>query len=63
MTLEALKTEIEALPEEQFAELWRWMAEREWGQWDDELEVDITEGKLDFLLLEAAEAAAIGAFK
>lgn len=63
MTLDALKIEIEALPETEFAELRRWIAERDWDQWDEQLEADVAAGKLDFLIQEAADAAAAGTLR
>jgi transcriptional regulator with AAA-type ATPase domain len=32
--IDDLKTEIERLPSEEFAELFRWLSEKEWERWD-----------------------------
>lgn len=32
--VEELKTEIERLPQEEFAELVRWLSEKGWERWD-----------------------------
>ncbi|MDF0646001.1 MAG: hypothetical protein P0111_18385 [Nitrospira sp.] len=55
-----LKTEIESLPPEEFAELVRWLSEKDWEQWDKQIETDSTAGRLDFLVDEALEAKAKG---
>ena len=61
--VDELKTEIERLPPEQFAELARWLSEKDWEQWDKEIEADTTAGKLDFLVREAIEEKAKGPLK
>lgn len=53
--MEELKTEIERLPQGEFAELVRWLSERDWERWDKEIEADSAVGKLDFLVREALE--------
>lgn len=53
MTVEELFVEIEALPEREFLRLRRWIAEKEWERWDRQLERDVAEDKLDFLIEEA----------
>lgn len=55
-----LKTEIESLPPEEFAELVRWLSEKDWERWDKQIETDSTAGRLDFLVDEALEAKAKG---
>ena len=60
MTLDALKTMIEAVPETEFAQLRRWMADRDWERWDEQLEADVALGKLDFLLDDVSEAIQLG---
>jgi hypothetical protein len=56
LSLEKIQMEIEALPEEDFARLRQWFAEKDWERWDEQLESDIETGKLDFLLDEASAA-------
>ena len=58
-----LKTEIDRLPQEEFAELVRWLSEKDWEQWDKEIEADSAVGKLDFLVREALEEKAKGTLK
>jgi hypothetical protein len=50
-----LKAEIERLPIEEFAEIFRWMSEKDWERWDKEIEADSQDGMLDFLVREARE--------
>jgi hypothetical protein len=60
MQVEQLQMEIEALPRKEFMRLRRWFAEKDWEQWDKQLETDVAAGKLDFLLEEALAAKAQG---
>lgn len=54
--VEKLKMEIETLPQEEFAELVRWLSEKDWDTWDRAIEADSQAGKLDFLVREAHAA-------
>jgi hypothetical protein len=56
LEIKELQQEIEALSKEDFRLLRRWFAEKDWEQWDTQLETDVAAGKLDFLLAEASEA-------
>lgn len=58
MAIERLQAEIEALSDEDFAQLRDWFFERDWERWDRQLEADVAEGKLDFLIEEARLAQA-----
>jgi len=53
MGLEEIKTAIEGLPESEFVEIRKWVAERDWQMWDQELEADSKAGKFNFLIREA----------
>jgi hypothetical protein len=53
--IDELKAEIESLPSEEFAEIFRWLSEKGWERWDLEIEADTQGGKLDFLMREARE--------
>lgn len=48
-TLAEIEEAIEQLPPETFRELREWIAERDWKQWDTQLEADAAAGKLDAL--------------
>ena len=61
--VEKLKSEIERLPKDEFAELVRWLSEKDWERWDKEIEADSEGGKLDFLVREALDAKAKGTLK
>jgi hypothetical protein len=53
MQVEQLQIEIESLPHKEFMRLWRWFMQKDWERWDQQLELDVAAGKLDFLLEEA----------
>ncbi len=61
--IDQLKADIETLPGEEFAELFRWLSEKDWEGWDNEIEADSQAGRLDFLVLEAREQKAKGTLK
>lgn len=53
--IKKIKNEIEKLPESDFSELRRWIAEKDWKKWDKKIEKDSKANKLDFLIDEAKE--------
>ncbi len=61
--IDQLKADIETLPGEEFAELFRWLSEKDWEQWDKEIEANSQAGRLDFLVREAREEKAKGTLK
>lgn len=61
--VDELKIEIERLPREEFTELVRWLSEKDWERWDEEIIADSQAGKLDFLVREALDAKAKGRLK
>jgi hypothetical protein len=61
--MDKLKAEIESLPREEFAEIFRWLSEKDWERWDKEIEDDSQSGRLDFLVREAREDKAKGNLK
>jgi hypothetical protein len=56
--IDKLKAEIEGLPSQDFAEIVRWLLEKDWERWDKEIQADSQAGKLDFLVHEAREEKA-----
>ncbi|MGD8588549.1 MAG: hypothetical protein PVG22_06925 [Chromatiales bacterium] len=52
-TVEEIQSEIESLPHQEYIRLIRWIHQKDWQDWDKELEEDVSSGKLDFLLDEA----------
>jgi len=61
--IDELKAEIERLPSEEVAEIFRWLAEKDWEKWDKEMEADSLAGRLEFLVREAREDKAKGTLK
>ena len=55
-TVAEIQKAIKDLPKADYARLKRWVDEYDWEQWDRQIEADSEEGRLDFLLDEAAEA-------
>jgi hypothetical protein len=54
--VEQLEEQIQQLSPAEFAELRDWLAERDWKEWDRQIERDAASGKLDRLFAEAREA-------
>ena len=52
-TVEEIKSAISALSRENYIHLREWLSERDWEQWDKEIEGDSASEKLDFLMEEA----------
>ena len=63
MNVNAIKKAIESLSEEDYGQLRRWFADRDWEKWDTQIEEDSKSGKLDFLLKEAFEEKQQGKLK
>ena len=61
--IDDLKADIEGLPSQEQAELFRWLSEKDWEGWDKEIEADSKSGRLDFLVREAHEEKAKGKLK
>lgn len=53
--VDEIKAEIERLPNEEVTELFRWLSEKDWERWDQQIEADAQAGKLDFLIREARD--------
>jgi hypothetical protein len=51
--VEALEEEIKKLSPREMAQLRDWMSERDWEEWDEQIERDSEPGKLDELFAEA----------
>jgi hypothetical protein len=52
-TLEQIEAAILNLPSHDFQRLRQWLADLDYQQWDEQLEQDIADGKLDALAEEA----------
>ncbi len=51
--VEKIQVAIESLSLEDYAQLKQWFLERDWEEWDKQIEADSKAGKLDFLIKEA----------
>ena len=58
--VQEIQTAIESLPREEYVRLRQWFSERDWEQWDKQIEADSETGKLDFLIKEALDEKARG---
>ena len=54
--IENIQQAILNLPKSDYIQLRRWLSELDWEEWDQEIEADSADGKLDFLIAEATEA-------
>ena len=61
--VEQIKAEIETLSPEDFRRLHKWIDEKDWQLWDEQIAKDSASGKLDFLLEEAMAAKTKGQLK
>jgi hypothetical protein len=61
--IEELKAEVEKLPNAEFAQFVKWLTEKNWERWDQEIEADSNSGRLDFLVREAHKEKARGTLK
>ena len=59
-TVTEIQQAIAALPQSEYAQLVRWIQERDWESWDREFEDDVRSGRLDALAAEALQAKARG---
>ena len=61
--VEEIKAAIQSLPEEEFIQLRQWFSEKDWEEWDRQIEADSASGKLDFLVTEALGEKSRGRLK
>jgi hypothetical protein len=61
--IDELKSEIESLPDNEFSELYRWLSEKDWERWDEEIQADSEAGKLDSLIGEARKEKSKGSLR
>lgn len=54
--VEELERAVISLTAEEYRKFRQWFLERDWAQWDQQIEEDSRAGKLDFLIREALEA-------
>jgi len=53
--VQALQEEIEKLDHDEWAKLRAWFIERDWEEWDREIEEDAAAGRLDEIVNQARE--------
>ena len=53
VSITEIQEAIRVLPENEYAELRRWISDLDWERWDQQLEADAESGRLDFLIAEA----------
>jgi hypothetical protein len=58
--LKEIQVAIESLPYDEYIRLRQWFSERDWEEWDRQIEADSESGKLDFLIEEALTEKAKG---
>lgn len=61
--VQEIQAAIESLPQKEYVRLREWFYERDWQEWDKQIEIDSDAGKLDFLIQEALEEKAKGRLK
>ncbi len=54
-TIHEIQSAIGTLPHNEYLRLLSWIHERDFKEWDNQLESDVASGKLDFLAQEAME--------
>ncbi len=54
-TVQEIKSAIGSLPHQEYMQLLNWIHDKDWSEWDSQLEADAASGKLDFLAEEALE--------
>jgi len=59
-TIEQIEAAILTLPPEQFQQLRQWILEIDYQHWDEQLEKDIADGKLEALAAEAIAEFKVG---
>ena len=54
--VQEIKLAIRSLPHQEYMQLLGWIHDKDWSEWDKQLESDVASGKLDFLAKEVLEA-------
>jgi hypothetical protein len=53
--IEEIEKAVASLPVEEYRQFREWFLERDWAQWDKQIQADSESGKLDFLVKEAMD--------
>ena len=59
----ALQEAVLALPEANYARFGQWFSELDWEKWDQRIEADSEQGKLDSLIAEAYQSKEKGTLR
>ncbi len=57
-SVEDIQAAIQSLAPREYARLRRWFSERDWEEWDRQIERDSASGRLDFLIEELQQEKA-----
>jgi hypothetical protein len=60
LRIEEIKNAVDSLPKAEYRQLRDWFLERDWEQWDKQIQSDSESGKLDFLVEEAMDEKSRG---
>jgi len=60
MTMEEIKNAVVSFPVNDYRQFRHWFLERDWAQWDKQIQADSASGKLDFLVEEAMDEKSRG---
>ena len=63
MTVAELQKAILSLPDDEYAQLVRWLRDRDWERWELEFDEDVKAGRLDFLKAEVEQAQREGTLR
>jgi len=58
--VEEIKDAVVSLPPQEYRQFREWFLERDWAQWDQQIQADSESGKLDFLVKEAMDEKSRG---
>ena len=58
--MEKIKNAVASLPVDEYRQFRDWFLERDWAQWDKQIQADSESGKLDFLVKEAMDEKSRG---
>jgi hypothetical protein len=58
--IEDIKNVIISLPTDEYRQFRNWFLERDWEQWDKQIQADSESGKLNFLVEEAMDEKSRG---
>jgi hypothetical protein len=60
LNLSIIKSAVVSLPVDEYRQFRDWFLERDWAQWDKQIQADSESGKLDFLVKEAMDEKSRG---